>query len=93
MHLLALGEKWCYHSLLSPDFITNVCVCITCRDYFVLCQEKGIDDSLLLDDYKIIQIKSKIQYDDYNCGVLSLKVYMLYTYCKETVLIPDAVMV
>ncbi|XP_065904524.1 uncharacterized protein [Dysidea avara] len=43
------------------------------RDYFVLRQEKGIDDSLLLDDYKIIQIKSRIQYDDYNCGVLSLK--------------------
>ncbi|XP_065895978.1 uncharacterized protein [Dysidea avara] len=36
-------------------------------------KKRGIDDSLLLDDYKIIQIKSRIQYDDYNCGVLSLK--------------------
>ena len=47
--------------LLTPAFIINVCVCITCRDYFALRQEKGIDDSLLLDDYKIIQLKSRIQ--------------------------------
>ena len=68
--------------LLTPAFIINVCVCITCRDYFALRQEKGIDDSLLLDDYKIIQLKSRIQYDDYNC---LLKIYMLHILQRNSV--------
>ena len=33
---------------------------------------KSIDDYLQLEGHKIFQIESRIQHDDYNCGVKSM---------------------
>ena len=67
MHSIILGKLISYSHVDTFRY----------RDYFNLRQQKGIGDCLQLEGYKIAQIESRIQYDDYNCGVITLKVCMV----------------
>ena len=55
------------------------------RKYFKLRNEVCKDDIIVLNKFKVIQLKEKLQNDAHNCGVYCLKVYLwLYVlYCVD----------
>ena len=60
------------------------------RKYFKLRNEVCKDDITVLNKFKVIQLKEKLQNDAHNCGVYCLKVPIPMAICTYTVLIIKA---
>ena len=58
---------------------TLLCICMADRRYFKDRSDQIGRDNIVLDGYKVVQLKSCVQFDGVNCGVICLKVHGMHS--------------
>ena len=57
---------------------THLLIYYSCGNYFTMRYENGINDKVDLKGYRVKQCNFPIQKDGHNCGVITLKVILIY---------------